>query len=412
MARKHWMLAARVLSAAALLAAVPFGLMGAWTAPSPVPAQQSFEVNTTGQELRLACAPGIFDAAVNPAVQVAAEVSVWPKTDTEPLAGGGTAVLPGTVSRAEDFPSALATTRYLDGPPVALATLPCQVPANRLALVGGSTDVGEDTVLILSNPGDKPVTARVRGYSIGGTLGEAPPMTVPAKSTIAWRPAVWFPEEPRLALTVEADGLGVAAWLQSSGFAGEVTRGIAQVGSQSLARELVFPAVGAGAVLNLLNPGDQPVEISLEALSEDGAGALNGTQTLLAEPGVTQLTLPEVAGLRLTGSADLAASISRQLAGAPDPVVEGELVESRELIGPSSALTRLVLPVAGTVTLVDQSGRVEQVQVEAGQELTFSTPRWAVLTQELTTDFGSAWAAAPLGEAGLTESSVQVVVSP
>lgn len=295
-------------------------------------------VQADPEDVPLLCAPGIFDEQALAQLDVSAIPVMGDAFVEEALVGGGVALRATGGSDPGVAVSVVAVTN-----PPGLSVSACGVPLNSLAVVGGSTAVGEDTLLVLSNPADRPVSVRVTGFVRGGSLGAAPPITVAAGTTFTWRPSVWFPDEKNLGLLIDADGSGVAAWLQSSGHRGEVPVGTAVLPASALAATVVLAGIppGGEATLQLLNPAEDPVEVGVSVLSEEGKSALPGTDNLVLQSGVTELPLPDrtadLSALLVTAASGqpLSASVVVQTEGAEDPVVADQNVEARQFIGPS-----------------------------------------------------------------------------
>lgn len=346
----------RGLATAGLLGVAAVAISGVFS-PAPEADVQSggavFPVTVDTSELRLACPPGLLDP-MKPEGSLA-DAAVWLSNPVEEVAlkGGGSAVDPGEVSGSDDFPEAISFSGIAQGEWRSLLASSCLVPRNRVTVVAGSTMVGEDLVLTLSNPSAKPVQIGVRGFGSTGPLGAIPqPLTIPAGTTQSWIPAIWFPNEPRLALSLEADGEGIAAWIQSSGRNGEVSTGLGRQGAKPVSTVNVLPGISEAAgkpTLSLLNPTETPLAITVEISEGEGTRQLPGTEELVVDPGaVFQVDLAGIGtapvSVVATASEPFAASVAYRIIGADDPVVAGEKVSARTLVGPSSAALQFRIP--------------------------------------------------------------------
>lgn len=305
---------------------------------------QRFEITADTTELRLACPPGL----VNPLElgSLTDEASVWISGGAEEknLQGMGAIVIPTQLNQSDQFPAAVSVSGASEGDSAGLLVSSCQVPANRLALVGGSTVVGEDTFVAIVNPNPRAVQVNVTAYGASGKLEQLPqPLTVPAEASTVWMPAPWFPDEERLSLVLESDGQGVAAWLQSSGRDGEVPLGVGRLAGTDLATVNVFPGfqeLSGPAVLRVLNPTEEVLTVKVSVLDENGEAVVPGAESLVVDPGaVFEVNLDGVGAqpVTLVASADSAfsAAIVAQEIGKEHPLVKNKKIQSRTLMAPA-----------------------------------------------------------------------------
>lgn len=342
----RWVVSALVVAVGAgglLRVATDPDLGFAGTLPPSSQSGAVWTVEASRGAVYLACPPGIFDEEAGIAAAASTGGVDGDNLEVLEMEGGGVAIgvgEEGSSARPSLDQFSVAAQDY----PAALLAGRCTEPLNQIALTGASTITGEDSVLILSNPGPKPVTVEITGYTRGGLAGQVPTLTVPALSTESWRPASWFSEEEQLSLLLNAEGAGVSAWLQSTGHSGEVPIGIGIVQGTPLSHTLDFPGVAAlpgESTLHVLNPTNDPIPIMVVSLSEEGQTPVPGLGDLMAEPGAMSLTVPALpeseVSLRVISSGDaIAGSLWAQQDGADDPVATGEKTQTRLATAPTS----------------------------------------------------------------------------
>lgn len=297
-----------------------------------------YTVAVDTSEVTLACPPTLVNPDDDAKELVTSDLLGSTTSRPESLAGGGSSVDLGAIRAGASLPEVLVTAAVSGKEWNALAAQPCVPPLTRQMLLGGATTVGEDTLLILTNPSSQPVKVSIAGFGGAGSLGEiAQPIVIPARSTQIWRPAIWFPDQERLALSLHASGFGVAAWLQSSGLDGEVTEGIATVAGTAPSLLQLFPSPGTGSVLYLANPSDDALAVSVSLVEDNGARPLGGTEDLVIDPGavfsVSLAGIPK-GGIAVGADSPIAAVIAQQDQGNPHPVVSGQKIGTRSLIAP------------------------------------------------------------------------------
>ncbi|MCI1788848.1 MAG: DUF5719 family protein [Actinomyces sp.] len=393
--------------AAALLAtaAALLGLGCAAAADLALPAPAASDTRPPTQvaspsSIALACAPGVLDPQDPDAEAVQAQA--W--TSTGPETGGpAQATLTATASHgALSMPTGVVVAGQSGGELRGLVLEPCASASGDQWLAAGSTVVGEDLVLALANPGR--VASRVTVSAIGAT-GETMPaqsVTVPAGQTVTVLAAAWFPDEERPALHVEADGPGVAAWLQSSGMEGEVPTGMTWAASTRAATRLALPGVSADtengtASVRLGVPGADAATVTVSVSGPEGTQALPGARDIQIDAGTTLdldlAGLAEAAGAGADGGTAQsgeeaggggAAGALTLLVDSDVPVVATAMETARgeawpdsdstwtarTAVTPTTALTQARLPGAGT--LADLIG--QQMAASPGRPTTVSTP--------------------------------------
>ncbi|MFC7405071.1 DUF5719 family protein [Georgenia alba] len=185
-----------------------------------------------------------------------------------------------------------------------LAAAACQTPASTTWLVGGGTDLGQSSQLVLTNTGQTPATVRATMWT---SLGVA---DAPRLSEIAIAPGEQVEVllegvaagDPSLALRVDAAGGQVAARLQDLQLDGLVSAGLDHVTTAAppgLRR--VVPGVVLGesdiddavaSQLRLVNPGEEEATARVRLLGADGPVDVPGAEEVVLDPGTTlDLTL-------------------------------------------------------------------------------------------------------------------------
>ncbi len=314
--------------------------------------QSGVEVSVDRATLTLACPPGVIDPVTT--AQVKGSGRLWAGQDGNivELEGGGHSLeISSEVLEATVFATAAASGEA-EGDLTSLLLSSCVLPSMETVLPAGSTVTGEDSVLTLSNPGTKAVVAQVQLLSpIGPVLDQSVSLTVPPLTTVSVLPAVWAPDEDRLAAHVTADGAGVAAWLQSSGLDGEVPLGLGRLEGQQTGPSVTLVGLDpqASETLRVANMGSSPAQVHVSVLGTGGASDLGGTDQTLIEPhGVFDFDLAGVSSdglaLRVDSQEPIAAAILQSSTGEPfaeDPELS---VSTRSLVGAAPSILAATVP--------------------------------------------------------------------
>ncbi len=311
---------------------------------------QYLEASIEQGQIQLACPPGIVDPGTE-TVEEDAQIWTTGSVRPTPLSGGGSGLtVAAQVFQQEPF-FAGTFTAIPSGDLAGLLVQECVTPAAELVFAAGSTQVGHHTVLILSNPGAKPVNAEVEVFSAIGPVLEVPAsLTVPAQSTVFALPGKWAPDEDRLGLKVTADGTGLAGWLQSSELEGEVPLGLSQLAGVAPSSQAVgFGLPAESATLRILNLGTQPDGIEASLLTSFGVEPLGGTDDVLIEArGVVDIDLSAIPadalGVEVTASQPIALSVRGQNTGEPFELDPQFTVSNQTLASATRPFTTAVLP--------------------------------------------------------------------
>lgn len=277
--------------------------------------------------------------------------------------------------------SALQISSSADGDFAGMSALTCTQPATRATFSAGTTLAGDDARILVSNPGQAPVTVRTQ------LRGESGPIAASGEDALSVGPGetraivlgALAPETAVLSAEVTADGGLVSAVLQHISRDGLTSRGLDYSAAEAPAAEQqTVPVPVAGEVrLRVANPGDEALTASVRALGAEGEAELPTASVSVPAGGASEIDLGELdAGtLELSGDRPLTATASVRsdddiaYAPAAAPLGPGQLV-----VLPEGADSRLVLaPGSGTVTLtgVDgDGGRAEQMAVDLDESRT------------------------------------------
>jgi len=239
------------------------------------------------------------------------------------------------------------TTLTRNGDLRGLTAAPCTQPSAMSWIVGGSIAAGSSAELRLVNPGVTPATAKVTLYGSIGRLslpsnGE---ITVPAGGSSSLALETKGSQDPRIAVSVEADGGSVVPTLVTESLDGETPAGTDVITpGASPATDLVIPGVeivepaaqgevpeaktGADSsdapAVRIVNPGQAPATVSVTMLGKDGARPLSGAQSVTIDAGsVFDIQLAGVPagtyGVQVTSSTPVGAAVRMVRSGAEYP---------------------------------------------------------------------------------------------
>ena len=239
------------------------------------------------------------------------------------------------------------TTLTKSGDLRGLTAAPCTQPSAMSWIVGGSIAAGSSAELRLVNPGVTPATAKVTLYGSIGRLslpsnGE---ITVPAGGSSSLALETKGSQDPRIAVSVEADGGSVVPTLVTESLDGETPAGTDVITpGASPATDLVIPGVeivepaaqgevpeaktGADSsdapAVRIVNPGQAPATVSVTMLGKDGARPLSGAQSVTIDAGsVFDIQLAGVPagtyGVQVTSSTPVGAAVRMVRSGAEYP---------------------------------------------------------------------------------------------
>ena len=249
------------------------------------------------------------------------------------------------------------TTLTKSGDLRGLTAVPCTQPSAMSWIVGGSIAAGSSAELRLVNPGVTPATAKVTLYGSIGRLslpsnGE---ITVPAGGSSSLALETKGSQDPRIAVSVEADGGSVVPTLVTESLDGETPAGTDVITPGAApATDLVIPGVeiiepaAQGEVpdpktsadssdtpaVRIVNPGADPATVSVTMLGKDGARPLSGAQSVTIDAGsVFDIQLAGVPagtyGVQVTSSAPVGAAARLVRSGGEYPARSKALVHDQ-----------------------------------------------------------------------------------
>ena len=269
--------------------------------------------------------------------------------------GGILALVPadGRVANAVGSVTTLTKSGDLRG----LTAAPCTQPAAMSWIVGGSIAAGSSAELRLTNPGVTPATAKVTLYGSIGRLslpsnGE---VTVPAGGSSSLALETKGSQDPRIAVSVEADGGSVVPTLVTESLDGETPAGTDVITPGAApSTDLVIPGVeivepasqgevpqaktGADSsdtpAVRIVNPGQAPATVSVTMLGKDGARSLSGAQSVTIDAGsVFDIQLAGVPagtyGVQVTSSTPVGAAVRMVRSGGEYPARSKALVHDQ-----------------------------------------------------------------------------------
>ena len=269
--------------------------------------------------------------------------------------GGILALVPadGRVANAVGSVTTLTKSGDLRG----LTAAPCTQPAAMSWIVGGSIAAGSSAELRLTNPGATPATVKVNLYGSIGRLslpsnGE---VTVPAGGSSSLVLETKGSQDPRIAVSIEADGGSVVPTLVTESLDGETPAGTDVITPGAApATDLVIPGVeivepasqgevpqaktGADSsdtpAVRIVNPGQAPATVSVTMLGKDGARSLSGAQSVTIDAGaVFDIQLAGVpagtSGVQVTSSTPVGAAVRMVRSGGEYPARSKALVHDQ-----------------------------------------------------------------------------------
>ena len=223
--------------------------------------------------------------------------------------------------------------------------------------MGGSIAAGSSAELRLVNPGVTPATAKVTLYGSIGRLslpsnGE---ITVPAGGSSSLALETKGSQDPRIAVSVEADGGSVVPTLVTESLDGETPAGTDVITPGAApATDLVIPGVeivepaaqgevadaktGADSsdtpAVRIINPGAAPATVSVTMLGKDGARPLSGAQSVTIDAGsVFDIQLAGVPagtyGVQVTSNTPVGAAARMVRSGGEYPARSKALVHDQ-----------------------------------------------------------------------------------
>ena len=306
-------------------------------------------------ESATAIVPAKGDGAAKSATYAGRSIPTDTATSMSTAEGGILTLAPadGRVANAVGAVTTLTKNGDLRG----LTAAPCTQPSAMSWIVGGSIAAGSSAELRLVNPGVTPATAKVTLYGSIGRLslpsnGE---ITVPAGGSSSLALETKGSQDPRIAVSVEADGGSVVSTLVTESLDGETPAGTDVITPGSApATDLVIPGVeitepaaqgevpdaktGADSsdtpAVRIVNPGAAPATVSVTMLGKDGARPLSGAQSVTIDAGsVFDIQLAGVPagtyGVQVTSNTPVGAAARMVRSGGEYPARSKALVHDQ-----------------------------------------------------------------------------------
>ena len=306
-------------------------------------------------ESTTAIVPAKGDGAAKSATYAGRSIPTDTATSMSTAEGGILTLAPadGRVANAVGAVTTLIKSGDLRG----LTAAPCTQPSAMSWIVGGSIAAGSSAELRLVNPGVTPATAKVTLYGSIGRLslpsnGE---ITVPAGGSSSLALETKGSQDPRIAVSVEADGGSVVPTLVTESLDGETPAGTDVITPGAApATDLVIPGVeiiepaaqgevpdaktGADSsdtpAVRIVNPGADPATVSVTMLGKDGARPLSGAQSVTIDAGsVFDIQLAGVPagtyGVQVTSSAPVGAAARLVRSGGEYPARSKALIHDQ-----------------------------------------------------------------------------------
>lgn len=306
-------------------------------------------------ESATAIVPAKGDGATKSATYAGRSIPTDTATSMSTAEGGILTLAPadGRVANAVGAVTTLTKNGDLRG----LTAAPCTQPSAMSWIVGGSIAAGSSAELRLVNPGVTPATAKVTLYGSIGRLslpsnGE---ITVPAGGSSSLALETKGSQDPRIAVSVEADGGSVVPTLVTESLDGETPAGTDVITPGAApATDLVIPGVeivepaaqgevadaktGADSsdtpAVRIINPGAAPATVSVTMLGKDGARPLSGAQSVTIDAGsVFDIQLAGVPagtyGVQVTSNTPVGAAARMVRSGGEYPARSKALVHDQ-----------------------------------------------------------------------------------
>ena len=306
-------------------------------------------------ESATAIVPAKGDGAAKSATYAGRSIPTDTATSMSTAEGGILTLAPadGRVANAVGSVATVTKSGDLRG----LTTAPCTQPSAMSWIVGGSIAAGSSAELRLVNPGVTPATAKVTLYGSIGRLslpsnGE---ITVPAGGYSSLALETKGSQDPRIAVSVEADGGSVVPTLVTESLDGETPAGTDVITPGAApATDLVIPGVeivepaaqgevadaktGADSsdtpAVRIINPGAAPATVSVTMLGKDGARPLSGAQSVTIDAGsVFDIQLAGVPagtyGVQVTSNTPVGAAARMVRSGGEYPARSKALVHDQ-----------------------------------------------------------------------------------
>ena len=235
--------------------------------------------------------PASVVTAADPADAVIEQVGLEAPGNPDAAADGSPVVIVSAPGAVDAGMLAGAQSQTASGDAVSgFSASPCIEPAAEAWLVGGATDVGRSTLVLLANPGDVASTVDVRVIGETGTV-DAPSavgIIVPARSQRVLSLAGLAPNVVSPVVHVTASGGPIAATLEHTIVRGldpsgaELVSPVASPAPEQVIAGFVVPSAGGVApqvdeaagdefpVVRLFAPGEDAVDGAIDVVDDSG----------------------------------------------------------------------------------------------------------------------------------------------
>lgn len=343
-------------------------------------------VSVSENALHLVCMPGLAsgeEVLGDDLAAALADAAVISRANQSTLSDANS-MLDGTSSLLHGF----AVSGDAEGELRGLVADSCRPTSGDLYVVAGSTMVGETSVLYLSNPSETSVTVTIDGYGETGQIAAGTQtVTVSAGQTQAVLLAIWYPQQERLGLHLQADAGGVVAWVQSSSQEGDISQGVTTIPATSATSQAAFVGVSESdeTYLRILNPGSEMLTVRVDVSGAEGTETLAGAETIQVSAGaVFDVSLAgigeEISSILVTAAGDsegavFSATVFEAVTGNASS--EDETIDYRALTNVTNTVASTDFTLPGSEWLEDVSERgftdvTATVVVSAQEDATLS----------------------------------------
>lgn len=254
----------------------------------------------------------------------------------------------------------------------------CVAPSSSMWLVGGNTEIGSSTELVLTNPGETAARVRVQMWTgVGPISGEIVELVEPGGSKAVRTETLERTDRP--AFHVTSEGGRVSAYLNTSGLEGIVPTGVSYVmaGAPPALETYVGPVHVEEfetdewqTELRMVNAGEEAAQVSVSMLGPEGEELLGGAQKLTVEAGVvTDVPVAAPARgeytLQVSSDVPVAASVTTRAQGEHSEEVGGRPVDTSWLASGQPAPHAMLVNAGGpTLGVTNPSPEAVQILVE------------------------------------------------
>ncbi len=223
-------------------------------------------------------------------------------------------------------------SRAQSGPLRGLSSVRCEPPVANSWFIGAATTINDESLLLLINPYDDSALVNVSVYSKAGRLDVpgSTGITVGPRSRLAQQLSKWAPDEPWLAVRVEAVAGRVSPAIRRTRLVKQVPSGIDWLPRSAPPSEFVtvgaLPGGAGDRTLVLVNPGRDPALVRVELARQDG-------QFVPVELAEVEVAAERVVAVSLTKVLEGKSASLRVESDGP-PVLAGAHAEIRGETGP------------------------------------------------------------------------------